>query len=672
MQQPVQRKGQAQLPSLATPSLPQGGAAFGDGPGLRIRPRSRRSGNLLLNLSIGKRLTLGFLLAALIAAIAAGLIGVLRSQSLSRQSSFYQKLLSINTSLTTGADYLQLMNTEVHNLMASASAPAPSHETITQERQAITGLATRYDTILSTYVAQDLLINHPDEMGLLAEAGQSGQQGQQQTLLASALRTWHLYRAAQDQVLQDIAQGNLSEAQNLLRFQVEPTNADALSALRALIQLNQRLAAAVQQAAAVEERNQLITSIIGAIVASLAIVLVGWFISGTLVRRLRHLQQVTRAIESGQLEARVTVIGRDEIAEVSAAFNAMLETLLNLLEETRRQRDALTNAAEHLFSDMRVVSAGDLRINAPVSDDPIGLLANAFNFTVGRFRRFVLRVQVAIQQLEVIARRQQEHAEALSQSLHLLQVPARSESQGPGPGSSSLALNERGRTPSGTLTTPSAAGAGRSLGEKVERELSELKGRLRRSRERLQGVLDGTTVEQLQRLSTLLRQIEEEAARPSRWTANAQGIRRELHIPTPLLHQLEQGLSALQQQLASSLKDVDRELLTVGQEMSRLRMKLNAIGGAASGSGGGTAGGGESAEVVRLALAFASEVNTLAQQLTTVIQEMRSSLVGFQFETVEAGSASSEPSGRLQAPGGAMSGHTSTSPADLLSRSLRL
>jgi methyl-accepting chemotaxis protein len=664
MQQPARRKGQVQLPSLATPSLPQTGVASSNSPSLRIRPRSRRSGNLLLNLSIGKRLTLGFLLAALIAAIAAGLIGVLRSQSLSRQSSFYQKLLSINTSLTTGADYLQLMNTEVHNLLAAASAPAPSQETITLDRQAITGLATRYDNILSAYVAQDLLNNHLDEMALLAEAGQSGQQGQQQTLLASALRTWHLYRSAQDQVLQDIAQGNLSDAQNLLRFQAEPTNADALSALRALIQLNQRLAAAVQQAAAVEEQNQLITSVIGAIVASLAIVLVGWFISGTLVRRLRHLQQVTRAIESGQLEARVTVIGRDEVAEVSAAFNAMLETLLNLLEETRRQRDALTNAAEHLFSDMRVVSAGDLRINAPVSDDPIGLLANAFNFTVGRFRRFVLRVQVAIQQLEVITRQEQEHAEALIQSLHLLQVPARPESQMPGLGSGP----ERGRVPSGALTTSTAASKG--LGERLERELGELKGRLRRSREHLQGLLDATTVEQLQRLSALLRQIEEEATRPSRWTANAQGIRRELHIPSPLLQQLEQGLGALQRQLESSLKDVDRELLAIGQEINRLRVVLNAAGGAAMGGAGGTAGGGESSEVMRLSLAFASEVNTLAQQLAAVIQEMRSSLVGFQFETVEAGSAGSEPSGRLQAPGGAMSRPSAS--ADLLSRSLRL
>ncbi|MBX5451557.1 HAMP domain-containing protein [Thermogemmatispora sp.] len=665
MQQPGRRRGQTQLPSLATPSLPQEGATAGHSPSLRIRPRSRRSGNLLLNLSIGRRLALGFLLAALIAAVAAGLVGVLRSQSLSRQSSFYQKLLSINTSLTTGADYLQLMNTEVHNLLASASAPAPSQETIAQERQAITGLATRYDSILSAYVAQDLLTNHPDEMELLAEAGQSGQQGQQQTLLASALRTWHLYRAAQDQILQDIAGGNLSEAQNLLRFQAEPTNADALSALRALIQLNQRLAAAVQQAAAVEERNQLITSVIGAIVASLTIALVGWFISGTLVRRLRHLQQVTRSIESGQLEARVTVIGRDEIAEVSAAFNAMLETLLNLLEETRRQRDALTNAAEHLFSDMRVVSAGDLRISAPVSDDPIGLLANAFNFTVGRFRRFVLRVQVAIQQLEVIARQQQEHAEALIQNLHLQQPVGRSENQALSGGISSLAPTDRGRSPSGSLATPVPSGKG--LGERLERELTELRGRLRRSREQLQGLREATTVEQLQRLSALLRQIEEEATRPTRWTANAQGVRRELHIPTPLLQQLEHGLSSLQQRLESTLKDVDQELLAIGQEMNRLRVKLSAMTGIAPGGG---AGGGENTDTVRLALTFANEVSSLSQQLAAVIQEMRSSLVGFQFETVEAGSASSEPTGRLQAPGGAATSHHSSS-ADLLSRSLR-
>jgi methyl-accepting chemotaxis protein len=69
---------------------------------------------------------------------------------------------------------------------------------------------------------------------------------------------------------------------------------------------------------------------------------------------------------------------------------------------------------------MRVVSAGDLRVNAPVSNDPIGMLANAFNFTVGRFRRFVLRTHGAVEQLDVIVRHEIERAENFLQAINKL------------------------------------------------------------------------------------------------------------------------------------------------------------------------------------------------------------------------------------------------------------
>src|SRR5260370_29600764 len=95
----------------------------------------------------------------------------------------------------------------------------------------------------------------------------------------------------------------------------------------------------------------------------------------------------------------------------------MLDTLQKLFEETSHQRDALTNAAEHLFSNMRIVSSGDLRVNAPVSNDPIGMLANAFNFTVGRFRRFVLRTQTTAEQLNVISQQGLKRSESFMYSL---------------------------------------------------------------------------------------------------------------------------------------------------------------------------------------------------------------------------------------------------------------
>lgn len=396
----------------STPSQGQMGTAT-----LRIRSKARRSGNLLLEMPIGARLTLGFILAALIATIAASLIGFLRSEALSRQSNFYQKLLQTNTSLTTGANFLQLMNTETHTLLDDASVPQPSVETLNLDRNAIQSLTTRYNDILNAYIGQDLVSKHADDMALLAEGGNAGQADQQVTLAGSALRSWQVYHAAQNLIVLDMSQGNLAQVQRFMRVQVEPTNADALSALRALIQFDQRLAASVQDAAAAEVQSQLLTTIGGIIIAFITIVLVGWFISSTIIRRLRQLRHVTQSVEQGQLDARVAVIGRDEIADVSASVNAMLEAIVGLLDETRHQRDVLTNAAEHLFFDMRVVSAGDLRVNAPVSNDPIGMLANAFNFTVGRFRRFVLRLQTIVEQLEVLSRQEQERAESFRMRL---------------------------------------------------------------------------------------------------------------------------------------------------------------------------------------------------------------------------------------------------------------
>ena len=58
---------------------------------MRIGQKILSSHDLLLSLPIGSRLTLSFLLAALIAALVTGLIGIQRTQTLSRQSNFYQQ-----------------------------------------------------------------------------------------------------------------------------------------------------------------------------------------------------------------------------------------------------------------------------------------------------------------------------------------------------------------------------------------------------------------------------------------------------------------------------------------------------------------------------------------------------------------------------------------------------
>ncbi|GHO92518.1 hypothetical protein KSF_025660 [Reticulibacter mediterranei] len=562
---------------------------------------------MLLDLSIGQRLTLGFLAAALIATLVASLVGVLRSQALSRQSDFYQHLLQVNTSLTTGANFLQLMNTAVHTHLDTADTTAPSQESLDQQHKAIQDLDGRYDIILQEYVKNDLLVRHPDQLALLTEAGNTGQENQQQTLVGSALRTWNVYRIAQNQVLQDVQSGNLANAQKLTRVQAEPTCADAISALRALIQLNQRLANSVHDAASVEEQYQLITTIIGAILAFLAITLVGWFISNTLVKRLKQLRQVTHAVEQGQLQERVHVVGRDEIADVSASVNAMLEAIVNLLQETRNQRDALTNAAEHLFSDMRVVSAGDLRINAPVTDDPIGMLANAFNFTVSRFRRFVLRVQTAIEQIDVISRQELERAE------HFALVLAAQQGKG---GTGKLA--------------DETVGAKDNV--ESEPDVFELVAHLRQVRERLQKIL----IESMQQRTHTVQILSEQVTRTLAETARLQNNRadgvvqipvRELRTMDQLLQRMRMELQNVQQNTAKHLIELDTALTSFTHSLQKGKGRIVTGSQALSVK--------DQVDLARLSTSFATEVGTLARKLGTLSQEMRAGIVAFQLDVPE-------------------------------------
>jgi methyl-accepting chemotaxis protein len=370
----------------------------------------RRRGNPLIQMSIAPRLVLGFLIPALIAALVAGIIGIQSAQLLSQESNFYQQLFQHYSALTTGNDFLQLMDFKTHTTLTDASEPNPPQDVLSTDQQSIQQLATRYDTLLKASVQNDQLAQHPDQVALFEQAGHPGQALQQSLLANSALRTWNVYRDAQDAVLQDIKQGHDQAAQNLERLQGEPTFSDALSALRQLIQFDGRLTAYVQDATAFQERNQLITTLVAAVLVILAIGVIGRLIYGTLVPRLRRLQRVAQAVQEGQITSRVLVDGQDEITDVSASVNAMLDAIVGLLDETRMQRDALSNAATRLFSDIRLVDGVDFDVNDAVNTDPIGMLSNAYHFTIGRFHRFVLRMKQTIEPLEVVTQQEIERA----------------------------------------------------------------------------------------------------------------------------------------------------------------------------------------------------------------------------------------------------------------------
>jgi HAMP domain-containing protein len=606
-------------------------------PKLQIRAKQRRDGNLLVNLPTGTRLTLSFILAALIAALVVGTIGIQRSQSLTNQSQFYQNLLRVNTNLTTGAQYLQLMRAETQSILTQLTSTQTSQETLHTEELALTNLSGRYNDTLTQYIENDQLTRHPHETALLLEANHGAQINEQMTLSSSALRTWRVYQSAVTQVLDLIKNGQTAEALHLEQFQVEPTNADALSALRALIQFDSRLATSVQDAADVEQQAQYISTIISSIIAFIAIILIGWIISGTIVRRLNRLREVTKDVELGQLNRRVPVIGRDEIADVSSAVNAMLEAIVGLLEETRHQRDALTNAAEHLFTDMRVVSAGDLRVNASVSNDPIGMLANAFNFTVGRFRRFVQRTRTIAEQLDVIAHQEIERAEKFTHSaLSIKTGPLNNLGTPPSQTNSRALIPSYQRQPSSDdLQNPRGIQSVPDLySNEILTHLQEVRAYLQPQSEIIQrgsslaGIGEQFTAI-TERLNRLVGSIAPSSIRQEETKKRAL---EEIYLLKNQMKSVTAEFQNNQKDILKNFQELDREMAEVSLALHAQRAKGipdTALARVEPGSREA------SPEITQLSAALATDIISMARHLSTLAQEIRTGIISFQLDTVE-------------------------------------
>src|ERR1700704_2737859 len=76
----------------------------------------------LLTWPIARRLVLGFLTAAVIAAAVSSITGIERTNTLQNQAQFYRGLVDSNSQLTKSDGFLQLMNTGLNQAIAAAQS----------------------------------------------------------------------------------------------------------------------------------------------------------------------------------------------------------------------------------------------------------------------------------------------------------------------------------------------------------------------------------------------------------------------------------------------------------------------------------------------------------------------------------------------------------------------
>lgn len=94
------------------------------------------------------------------------------------------------------------------------------------------------------------------------------------------------------------------------------------------------------------------TIIISGLWIMLAALIATYFISERLVAPIKEMRRAVKAFSNGQFDARITVVGNDEIAELAIAFNSMAQSLAEL-EDMRRS--FLANVSHELRTPMTTI-----------------------------------------------------------------------------------------------------------------------------------------------------------------------------------------------------------------------------------------------------------------------------------------------------------------------------
>jgi Methyl-accepting chemotaxis protein len=191
------------------------------------------------------------------------------------------------------------------------------------------------------------------------------------------------------------------------------------SAISALVSV-----VAVILVAVIIASNSSVIFVVGGIAA--VIVLIAIYCSNFLIikkavaRNLVDMADICRSFANGDHAARAAVVGEDEMAQVASALNAALDNQGSLpvasVGPAGNDAAALQAQIEKLLQEVSAVGDGDLRVQAEVTPDTLGVLADSFNYMIEELAKVVGRVQSTAVQVTNATRRILDRSAELAQA----------------------------------------------------------------------------------------------------------------------------------------------------------------------------------------------------------------------------------------------------------------
>ena len=135
-----------------------------------------------------------------------------------------------------------------------------------------------------------------------------------------------------------------------------------------------------------------------------------WLLSQLLIRQIKgtidDLQNQFDAIYEGNFNVRAKVLSEDELGQLAQRFNYISQVILTATTEaqerataTEKAREKLQRQVIRLLDDVEGASRGDLTVQAEVTADELGAVADAFNLTIQNLCEIVRQVKGAAKQV---------------------------------------------------------------------------------------------------------------------------------------------------------------------------------------------------------------------------------------------------------------------------------
>jgi methyl-accepting chemotaxis protein len=151
-----------------------------------------------------------------------------------------------------------------------------------------------------------------------------------------------------------------------------------------------------------------------AIISMLVVMYLGYRIQRQIHERCLMLVEICKGGAEGDRSMRADVVGDDAFAMLAASINSLLESSPNTGEG--REASNLQAQIEKLLQEVSAVGDGDLRVQAEVTPDTLGVLADSFNYMIEELGKVVSRVQSTTLQVTTATRRILDRSAELAQA----------------------------------------------------------------------------------------------------------------------------------------------------------------------------------------------------------------------------------------------------------------